>query len=435
MTEYHHKSLTKKCAFIRLFKTSILLLGVLRTFILKTTLFLFSYILPKNSRILFFSSVGNYKFPLFKDEPDFQFKESPKYLAIYAAKQLNDFIPVFHVPNKKLFCEVKKLNILPARGLLAFWFMLRARYIFIDNKNSYNPNASFLRGRFKIIQCWHGTPLKKMGEDKKRKRSWLSDIRIEYVLSACAHSTNVFKKLFQTENVLEIGYPRNDILLDPDFFSCEKIDEKLDLKNFEKVFLYAPTHRRKNRALNPFNKQFLESRDTPTGRKMSNAINPFNEEFLAELDNWLQQNNYTFLIKQHPYAKNIQGLEKFSNIHDVSTVNQDIQELAVNTDVLISDYSSIIFDFALTEKPIIFYPYDYEDYALSGRGLYYDYYQQMPGLFAKTQEELFELIRNVDTRSQDEDYLRKYDQFREKFNRYLDSQSCQRLYDFLLSQK
>jgi CDP-glycerol glycerophosphotransferase len=435
MAEYDYKSSSTMSAFVRVLKTSIILLGVLRTLVLKTILFLLSCVLPKNDRVLFFSSVGNYKFPLLKDEPDFQFKESPKYLAIYTAKQLKDFIPIFHVPNKRLFHKIQKIGIQPTRGMIAFWHILRAKYIFIDNKNSYNPNASFLSGRFKIIQCWHGTPLKRMGEDRKSKNYWLRRLKIKYALSACTHSTNVFKKLFQTENVLEIGYPRNDILLNPEVFTCENISEELGLKDFKKIFLYAPTHRKKSRALNPFNKQFMESRDTPSGRKVGQAVNPFDERFLGDLNCWLQQNNFIFLIKQHPYVRNVDGLDKFSNIQDVSIINHDIQELAIHTDILISDYSSIVFDFALTEKPIIFYPYDYDDYTQGGIGLYFDYYKKLPGPFAKTQQELLELMKNAETWSADEDYLRRYKSFKNEFNHHQDGCSCQRLFDLLLEIK
>ncbi|MFC1739620.1 CDP-glycerol glycerophosphotransferase family protein, partial [Planctomycetota bacterium] len=361
MKTIHSKEPSSENILLGLLKTLAILLGVFRTLLLRAVLLLLSYVVPKNNRLLFFSSVGNYKFPLWKDEQDFQFKESPKYLAIYSAGKLKNFVTVFHIPNKKLFSEIRKLEIRPTKGLRALGYMLRARYIFIDNKNSFNPNASFLKGRFRIIQCWHGTPLKKMGEDKKH--GWLTRLRLEYAISSCEHSTQIFRKLLQTENILEIGYPRNDILFNPEFFSCENIDKKLNLPGFAKVFLYAPTHRMRGRAFNPFDKQFLQKRNTATGRKLDMAVNPFDRQFLKSLNEWLRENNYLFLIKQHPYVKSTEGLEQFSNINDASGINQDIQELLIHTDLFICDYSSTLFDFVLTGKPIIFYPYDHKKYA------------------------------------------------------------------------
>jgi CDP-glycerol glycerophosphotransferase len=425
---------------IRLVKTSIILLVLFRNFLLKFILFFLSFVIPKSRNILFFSSVGNYKFPLWKNEDDFQFKESPKYLAIYCAKKLQDFVTVFHVPNKTLFKEIEKSGIKPTKGLRALAYMLRAKYLFVDNSNSFNPNASFLSGRFRIVQCWHGTPLKNMEKRAGRKKGFFAGlkklIRTRYyrVLSACSHSTQVFKRLITADEILEIGYPRNDILLNPEFFSFEKIDEKLALGNYQKVFLYSPTFRKLGKAFNPFDKQFLDSRNTPTGRKVGYAVNPFDIQFLETLNKWLKENDYVLLIKQHPYVRAVDGLEELSNINDVSSQIHDIQELSVHTNVLITDYSSIIFDFALTGRPIIFYSYDYAEYAGDFRGLYYDYYQEMPGSFANTQEELFELMKSVDTWSGNEDYLKKYGQFKDKFNRYQDGQSCKRLFDYLLSE-
>jgi CDP-glycerol glycerophosphotransferase len=345
---------------------------------------------------------------------------------MYAAKELKHLIPVFHVPNKNLFCHIRKIGIRPTRGIPAFWYMLRAELIFIDNKNSYNPNASFLTGRFKIVQCWHGTPMKILRTPPKG--NWLRKLKVQCALSACSHSTKIFKELFQTEKIFEIGYPRNDILFNPGFFSCERIDEKLDLKNFEKVFLYAPTHRRRNK---PFNESFNKTHQTVLGRKIEKAVNPFDLNFLSELNEWLKNNNFIFLIKQHPYAKSVEGLEKFPYIRDVSTDNQDIQELAVHADVLISDYSSIILDFTLTNKPIILYAYDHDEYSRRP-GLYFDYYQKLPGPFANTQQEFFDLIKNIEAWSVKADYLQKYKYFKDEFNRCQDGSTCRKLFELLL---
>jgi len=167
------KELLGTNAFVRWGKTLIILGLLFRNLLIKLILFLLSYIVLKDEKTLFFSSVGNYNFPIWRNEEDFQFKENPKYLAIYSAKKLKEYRTIFHVPNTKLFGKIRDLGIEPTRGLAAFWYMLRAKYLFVDNNNFFNPNASFLIGNFKIVQCWHGTPLKNMGEDKKYNLSWL----------------------------------------------------------------------------------------------------------------------------------------------------------------------------------------------------------------------------------------------------------------------
>ncbi|MHC4345561.1 MAG: CDP-glycerol glycerophosphotransferase family protein, partial [Planctomycetota bacterium] len=155
-----NKSVSGRNHFVILLKISALFLLLIRNFAIKYILFLLSYIVPKSKNILFFSSVGGYRFPIWKNDETFQFKENPKYLAIYCAKKLKDFVPVFHIPNRKQFGQIEKLGIKPTKGLRAFWHMLRAKYLFVDNNNFFNPNASFLVGSFQIIQCWHGTPIK-----------------------------------------------------------------------------------------------------------------------------------------------------------------------------------------------------------------------------------------------------------------------------------
>jgi CDP-glycerol glycerophosphotransferase len=384
---------------------------LVRNALLKLLLFLLSYLVPKSERILFFSSVGNYNFPIWRNETDFQFKECPKYLAIYAAKRLSDFISIFHVPNKELFGQIASLGIKPTKGLRAFWYMLRAKYLFVDNNNFLNPNASFLIGRFKIIQCWHATPFKNV--HSKRRGPWNRIKRIEKkkffgALSSCNHTTEVFRKLFTNALILEIGSPRNDILFRPELFSCEDISNRLRLSHYKKVFLYAPTFRR-----------------------IGEMVNPFDERAFGELDEWLIKENHILLIKQHPYADTVTGLDGFTNITNISESSQDIQELLICVDVLISDYSSVVFDFALTNKPIIFFPYDRDVYK-APEGMFEDYDREMPGPFAYKPSELMDLMNNVDVWSHDDEYIAKYYRFKNKFNKFQDGRSCERLFKKLL---
>jgi hypothetical protein len=92
-------------------KISGLFLLLARNFAMKYILFVLSFIVPKSKKVLFFSSVGGYRFPIWKNDETFQFKENPKYLAIYCAKKLKDFVPVFHIPNRKQFGQIEKLGI------------------------------------------------------------------------------------------------------------------------------------------------------------------------------------------------------------------------------------------------------------------------------------------------------------------------------------
>lgn len=396
-------------------KLFIICIFLARNLLIKLVLFLLSYIVPKSKKVLFFSSVGNYNFPIWCNEQNFQFKESPKYLAIYSAKKLKKFVTIFHVPNKRLFDKIKKLNIKPTKGLTAFWYMLRARYLFVDNNNFFNPNASFLIGNFKIIQCWHGTPLKNMEQGRENKSDWFEKIKniektkFHRVVTTCGYSTEVYKRLFNTERILETGYPRNDIFYNPDFFSCEDIKQKFGLSDYKKVLLYAPTF-----------------------RKLEKVVNPFDTTFFEKLNESLKNNSYLLLIKQHPYSNQIGGLEEFSNISDVSGLSHDLQELLVYTDVLISDYSSSIFDFSLTGKLQLFYPFDIKEYEKNRGGLYFEYDEQyLPGLIIKDNNDFLRKIGQLEILIENESIKAKIKVFKNKFNRYTDADSCKRIFQHL----
>jgi CDP-glycerol glycerophosphotransferase len=105
----------------------------------------------------------------------------------------------------------------------------------------------------------------------------------------------------------------------------------------------------------------------------------------------------------------------------------DIQEVLIHSDILITDYSSVCFDFALTGRPIIYYPYDFGDYLQYSRKFYIDYFTEMPGPFAKNARELLDLIVNWNNWFEDYDYQVKYQKFIQRFQTYKDGNSCDRL--------
>jgi CDP-glycerol glycerophosphotransferase (TagB/SpsB family) len=410
------KNLIKGSFISRKIKVLLIIFVVIRNYLIKLLLAFFSFFIPKNNKILLFSSVGNYDFPIFLNEDDYQFKESPKYLAIYSAKNFKNFKSYFHCPNKNLFKSLEEKEIIPVRGVFSFWVMLRAKYLFIDNNNFFNPNPSFLFGRFNFIQCWHGTPLKKMGEDiliKKRKFSLVKKIeenKYDMVVSNCPYSSKIFKKLFSSSKILETGYPRNDIFKFPDFFSIEKLKEKINLNKYNKIFLYAPTF-----------------------RKLKENTNPFSGIFLKKINDIMLSDNSIFLIKQHPYASSIEGLDKFSRIIDISEIVNDIQEVLIYTDILITDYSSVFFDYSLLNKPMIFFAKDLDDYD-NDRGLYLNYRKEMPGPIIENDKEFLKLLNNYKI-LYSKNNINKIRIFKNKFNKYQDGKNCERLFKKLLREK
>ena len=154
------------------------------------------------------------------------------------------------------------------------------------------------------------------------------------------------------------------------------------------------------------------------------------KEFLIKLNEFLKNMNYIFLEKHHPIEKEMKNVQEFSNIKNISSVVEDIQDLLIHTDIMITDYSSTFIDFCLTGKPIIFYPYDYDEYS-SKYLVHYDYFTELPGPFARTEDELFECIKDVDEFCTKKNYQEQYQELKNKWHQHKDGQSCKRLFNFL----
>jgi CDP-glycerol glycerophosphotransferase len=310
-----------------------------------------------------------------------------------------------------------------------FWKVLRGEFL-VTNEGPEQLTYVDIPGRFKIIQVWHGTPLKKIESDDKINHPYISagfstkmrkiasakvlhylhGVRLRpYFLTVASSKEDqkVFRRVFSSRRVEILGSPRNDILFDSSL-AFEDYGRELGLRRFSKVLLYAPTFR--------------------DGQAV---MQPFSEDFALALGDYLVKNNYLLLVKEHPAARSKVRFKAADNVVDVSELVSDIQEILIHVDVLITDYSSVAFDFALTDKPIIFYPYDYENYIKNCRGLYFDYFHDLPGPFARNESGLMELIKTVADWSSAKDYVERYRSFKKRFNEFEDGFSSQRVLKWL----
>ena len=352
------------------------------------------------------------------------FKGNPKYLFLFLSRNKTSKIKYFWITtNKQIYFDLKKQNYpviftLSWKGVI---YALRAFYYIIDLDTSGCTFRSFFAslGNFNIIQTWHGTALKKIGKDASNKeKTFLNKISLYFFLRLFKKSKLVLtgseteeknmKKSFDAENTKTLGFPRNDVFFDKDmlFHDYEKI---LHLSKYEKIILYAPTWRYK------YEKE------------------PFSEEFLMTLDNYLIKTNQLMLIKAHPYDTSTKVTVNSRNILDISKNMEDIQEILVCTDLLITDYSSVFFDFVLTNSPVILYPYDYDNY-LDERDMYYDYYSEIIGPFAKNEKELFGLIKNIGSWFNNKDYQKNYQLFKDRFHKYQNGNSSERVMNYLMKE-
>ncbi len=321
------------------------------------------------------------------------FNDNAKYLYIWLSENCNNIDAVWLSTNKNTVQLIKSLGlkayyVLSVRGAL---FALTSKYWFF---NSYTSDIMFcLSGRAMCVNLWHGIGLKRtdfntisgpMGDRfirKKPKEVFFhpeSFRRPDYLISSAPFQTSMFAKAFRIpeSKCLEFGYPRNSILKMPDaarknFISKYEPEATVSLTDrmakYDKVFIYMPTWRDSQR------KVFTQSMD------------------LSQLNDILESKNALLLLKPHANTI-VDGASDFSNISLVGS-NVDVYPLLPYTDVLITDYSSILYDYlTIPDKGVILYLYDYAEY-INERDFYYPFDENVAGVRAHSFEELAECIR------------------------------------------
>lgn len=298
--------------------------------------------------------------------------------------------------------------------------------------NSRLPEEIIRKEDQVYIQCWHGTPLKRLGYDikgdgsnslgsaKKVRKQYSNDARrYSYMVSPSPFSSEKFtsafnlKDLFPERNIIvEQGYPRNDFLSNYTQEDVQQIKERLELPRDKKVILYAPTWRDNQHMLG---KGFTLDVQLDL-KKMQEALG---EEYIV-------------LMRLHYLIANRLDLERVQGFaYDVSKLD-DVNDLYVISDILITDYSSVFFDYAILKRPMIFYMYDLEEYKNDIRDFYIDL-EELPGPIVESQEDLTEEILNIGDYSGK--YQEKYSKFNEKFNSLEDGQAARRVVETIMAQK
>ncbi len=273
--------------------------------------------------------------------------------------------------------------------------------------DSRQPKYIIKREGVNYIQTWHGTPLKKLALDmesvnmggetdiEKYKKNFYDNTRTwDYLISQNHFSTEVFKRAFAFDKtMLEIGYPRNDILFKGNNKEyINELKEKMGLPFDKKIILYAPTWRD--------NEYYCK------GAYKFNSAMDF--DLLRERlgDEYICIVKYHYLVKENIDWSKYQGF-----VYKFDTCD-DIAELYLVSDMLITDYSSVMFDYSVLKRPMFFFAYDLEDYKDNLRGFYFDFLNEAPGPITKTTEELIHSILNYNS----QEYKDKYQAFHDKYN-------------------
>lgn len=272
------------------------------------------------------------------------------------------------------------------KDTLALWKDLTtAKYILLDDFYGLT-SAMKVRDGQELVQLWHGSgAFKKFGFSRVGTGDNIKSVHTGYRKYTKAIVTAdpiriCFAEAFDIdiEKVQAVGSPRTDMFFDED--AIQKTKEKVyktypELKD-KKVVLIAPTYR---------------------GRKVEDASYDFDKLNLEKLISELGE-EYQIVVKWHPalYNNIKRGICKYNGnkVIDASPYS-DINDLLLVADVLVTDYSSVIFDWYLLNKPVVYFTYDLAEYE-AGRGLYYEFSEYVYGRIATNDIELVEAIKEED---------------------------------------
>lgn len=320
-----------------------------------------------------------------------QYSDSPRAIYEEMRRQGLDFDAVWSYagspegfPRDATLVRRWSLPYLKALAQAEFW---------VDNQ-SY-PLKLTKRPGTTYIQTWHGSALKRMGFDepawklrskaRQEEQQRVLD-RFDRFLVRSEHDVRTLAKALRLKEkvLLRVGYPRNDALVRAkraeDASGVRErgpLAAELGIPDDKRVLLYAPTFRRHGGRHGRFELPF--------------DVERFAEEF---------GDRYVLLVRSHYLNHVVLPPSVRGRVIDVSA-HHDVTPLYELADAMITDYSSVMFDYALLDRPMLFFTYDYEEYVHEGRGTYFDLRERAPGPVVDTEDELFGALKALDEQALD----------------------------------
>lgn len=299
----------------------------------------------------------------------------------------------------------------------SIYHLATSKYIIIDNYYGFLAAANF-KDEVKVFQLWHAVgAIKSFGFNDltinkrskiAKKRFGLVYQKFHHIVVGSEEMARIFIDAFNVDPnvILRTGIPRTDVFYNED--AIAKIKIKLFRQNRllekKKVILYAPTYRD----------------DDITNFHLQLNI----EKLYKELGD-----SHILILKLHPVIKN--NVNNYEKTYEGFVFNYssytNVNDLLLITDILITDYSSIHFEFSLLKRPIVFFAYDEEKYKQK-RGMIGDYKQQVPGPIAKTTEEVIAYIKHYTFD------LEEINLFAKKWNRYSRGNASAQLINYMFQQ-
>ena len=292
----------------------------------------------------------------------------------------------------------------------------KSNYIFL-NDNFFPLAYMNISGKTKIIQLWHGSgAIKKFGYDVTSQNEIdlinlikKSSEKIDYVTVTSENIKKFYAGAFQVDEnkVLSFGIPRLDYFNKENLSkgNISKIKSQWPEIKDKKIILYAPTFR-----------EDPEYNDVFKYFDVKHFIDILGED-------------HVLFIRLHPkinlISKDVNSIYNLDNVYDLSHY-ENSEELLLVSDILITDYSSIMADYTILNRPILLFAYDLDNYLKNERGFYFDYKEEAPGNIVKTTEELIDAIKNENFN------LNKLERFKDFEFDYLDGNATKRILDHIL---
>lgn len=315
-----------------------------------------------------------------------QYSDNPKAIYKYIRAHYPDYMLYWSVDKKHQDkFQYEEINYLTRFSFRWMYAMATAKYWIVNSRLPLwipKPKHTI------YIQTWHGTPLKKLGVDidevhmpgtstsSYRSNFLMEASKWDYLISPNAYSTAIFKKAFGfNKTIIESGYPRNDILT-TGRQKADSIKKELGIAAHKKVILYAPTWR---------DNEYYGTGTYKFDVKLN--LDQMQERFGEE---------YVIILRMHYLVAENLNIDAYQGfVYDYSTYH-DIADLYLISDLLITDYSSVFFDYAILRRPIIFYVYDIDVYRDHLRGFYFDFEKSAPGPLTKTTDEVIDEIEQIE---------------------------------------
>lgn len=297
-----------------------------------------------------------------------------------------------------------------AHEMKAAYHLMTAKTIIVDNYFGLLAAAKF-RDEVECIQIWHAVgavksfgfldPFVRNRSNREKKRILCVYKNFHKVVVGSKTFEHIFEQamFIKEHQFLRIGYPRTDFFYNKNLHSQlkQKFFEQYPMLKNKKIILYAPTYRPN-----------IEQNDLVLN--IGSLYEQFGKDFVL-------------LVRMHPSVTLSIENENYKDfLYDFSK-NISINELLVVTDYLITDYSSIPFEFSFFNKPMIFYPYDLKQYE-KNPGLWASYEEIVPGPIAKSTEEIINIIKQGD--------FPNYGDFHHKWNEFNIGKSSENLVNYIL---